>query len=157
MYNSSILVNSLDVSQLSISLCKNLNEVLSTTQYLDSIVYYQTWGKIPFAPKFAILMEREFWGATGVAISTNLATTEKLIKCPGPKKKFFYVWNLEWLNMQNPDYDKLSNLYNNDEIELIARSPYHAAVLESIWKKPAFIMEDFEPEILKKIIYESQI
>lgn len=157
MYSSSILVNSLDVSQLSISLCKNLNEVLTKTPYLDTIVYYQTWGKLPFAPQFAMLMEREFWGAQGVAISTDIKTTEKLIKCPGPTKKFFYVWNLEWLNMQNIDYDRMNNVYNNDGIELIARSIYHAALLEMVWKKPAFIMEDFEPETLKKILYDSQI
>lgn len=156
MIKSSILVRNLDIAQLSVSLIKSVNRLLAENPYMDTIVYYQHWGRLPIPPRFGMLMEREVWGSSGACIATDLKTAEKLGRCPGDLKKFFYVWNLEWLQYGG-DYTTINNIYQNPEIELVARSEYHAEIIEKVWKKPAYIMNDFDPEVLKKILYDSQL
>jgi hypothetical protein len=88
----------------------------------------------------------------GVAIATDLTTAQRLIRVTGPKKKYFYIWNLEWVNMPNINYDIMSSIYNHKDIELIARSESHSKLIEKMWRKPKFIMDDFDVDTLRKIL-----
>ncbi len=155
MIKSGIMVRNLDMSQFGVFLMDNVNSLLDEYgDNLDILVFYEGWGKLPMSPRFCSLMEREVWGLDGVVMSTDIKTTQRLIQCPGPTKKFFYVWNLEWLGLQQNgvDYSWLHDIYCNPAIELVARSNNHARLLEKIWKKPAFIMEDFDKTVLKEIL-----
>jgi len=150
MRSAGIMVSQLDIAQPAFHLTNTINSIIEDGTDLDIIVYYQNWAKFPSNPRFALLMEREVWGSRCPVIATNVKLAEMLLKCPGPTKKFFYVWDFEWLRYG--DYERMSQLYTNPNIELIARSEHHADVLEKVWKKPAFVMDDWNKEKLLEIL-----
>ena len=152
MIKACIMLKKLDISQMGFYLCRSVNQILADTYNIDISIYYQNWGKPPIPPRFTMLMEREVFGLQGTVISTDIRTTQHLIRCPGPTKKFFYVWNLEWLAAQTINYMSLYDIYCNDKIELIARSKSHFDLLSKIWKEPKYIMEDFDKNTLLEII-----
>ena len=112
MNRSAIIVKNLQASQFSVALSNGANKVLSETSDLDIIIYYESWAKLIINPKFGMLMDREMLGATGICVATDLKTAYKLIKTPGPDKKYFYVWNLEWIGMQKAPFNFLHNIYS---------------------------------------------
>lgn len=150
MLKSGIMVNKLSISQLGYCLIESVNKAVGNG--LDIIVFYEDWDTTPAIPRFCTLMEREIWGLDGVAIATDLKTARRLLKCTGPTKKYLYVWNLEWLQQQNLPFESAYAVYMDPNLELIAKSEYHAKLLEKVWKKPAFIMEDFNPKVLRQIL-----
>lgn len=147
-----IMVEQLDFSQLGISLTESLNRLLATNADIDAIVFYENWAVAPLAPNFSCMMEREVWGLKGTLMSTNLKTAERMLKCPGPNRRLFYVWDLEWLRLPFTQFEKLSSIYCNPNLELVACSPGHADLLTKLWKKPVAVMDNFNPDILKGLI-----
>ena len=117
-----VITYSLDVSQQGLIITHNLNQITSKYYDISPIVFY-----------------REYYPV----IAKSLETAQRLLSSPAPIKKFFYVNNLEWLYSRNNNYDELSEIYANDNIELIARSEYHFDLLQKSWKKPVAIIEDF--------------
>jgi len=147
-----ILVNKIDFSQFGLALTRAVNKISIENADIDIIAFYQTWGRYPLAPRFTSMMEREAWGFDGTLISTNINTTMKNIKCPGPQKKLFYVWDLEWLYLQEPVFAQLAKIYCHPKIELIARSNTHYKALKDAWKEPICIMDNFDNETLKSLV-----
>ena len=155
IYKFGIMVNSLDMSQKGFYIVKHLNAIVDNDYHFSPIVFYKEYAKSIDVNRFCTLLEKEVWGYTGVVIATDLETAETLINCPCPVKKFFYVWNLEWMHGMYP-YKHLQDLYQSD-LGLIARNNDHAAILTSCWKKPSYIMDNFDPEILTQIVQDSSI
>ena len=145
------MVDSLGMSQMSYSLTLEINKMGSLNRYVDTIVFYNKYDRIINPPHFAMLQEQQAWGFDGPVISTDLATTKRLINCPRPKKKYFYIWTLEWLYGQN-QYDLLSYIYLHPEIELVARNKHHHRIIEKCWKKPVTIIEEFNHEEIIKMV-----
>ena len=105
-------------------------------------------------PSFPVMQSVEAWGQQGVMISTDLSTTCKLIKFPSASKKFFYVWDLEFLRGFAPiNYDLIKKVYLNKDIDLIARCEHHAKVIENNFnRKVTKIVQDFNiAEILEVV------
>jgi len=68
--------------------------------------------------------------------------------------KYFYVWNLEWTLADIP-WQLLCGSYQDDDIELIARSSYHAEIIAQLWKNPYAIIEDFDYESINTLAKKS--
>jgi hypothetical protein len=152
MIKAGIMVREAGVSQLGLYLISSVNQLISDKPDLDVLVFYQNWASFPVLPRFGLLLEREVVGLEGTVMSTDLSTTQRLLKSPGPKRRLFYVWNLEWLEMQQMNYAPLHDVYTNPALELIARSEHHAHLIEKLWKKPSYIMEDFDPKVLAEVL-----
>lgn len=146
-----IMIEQLDFSQLGIKLTENVNQLLESDPSMDVIAFYENWAIAPLAPHFSLMMEREVWGFKGTLMSTTLKTTERMIRCPGPSKKIFYVWDLEWLRLPFAQFEKLSEIYCHPSIELVARTSGHADLLTKVWKKPIAVMDNFDTETLKRL------
>jgi hypothetical protein len=153
MNKSGILVRSLQASQFCVSLSSSVNKIISEVSDLDVIVFYEAWAQLIVPPKFGMLMDREMLGLDGVCIATDLKSAHKLLRSAGPKKKYFYVWNLEWIGNPSIRFKDMHDIYCNDQISLIARSQYHYDILAKTWKKPVAIMNNFSPDILKDVLY----
>ena len=83
----------------------------------------------------------EAWSFDGVLISTNLETTKMMMACIKSTKKFFYVWDLEWIRRKK---NYMYNLQAYQNIELITRSFEYARLLENYCnKKVKAIVPDF--------------
>ena len=61
------------------------------------------------------------------------------------------MWNFDWMLLDDLRFKQLTIPFLNDEIELIARSESHAKVLEKLFKKPKYVMEDWDWEVLQRI------
>lgn len=146
-----IIIDQLDSSQKSLELIQSLNQLNLLDDYIDVCVFYKEFGISPIYEKFAVMHEEKLWGFNGIAISTSISTTISLIHAKIPKKKLFYVWDLEWMHNQY-DFKSICNIYNNPSISLIARNEYHKEAITKAWKEPKYILESFNYEQLAKII-----
>jgi hypothetical protein len=92
----------------------------------------------------------EAWGFDGVLLATTLSTAEKILRCPSAKKRFFYVWDLEWLRPSRKEYRAFQAIYGDPRMELIARCPDHAAAIEAAWnRRPVVVADNFGPEVVR--------
>lgn len=155
LYKFGIMVNALDMSQQGYFIVKQLNDIVDANYRFSPIVFYKEYAKSIDVNRFCTLLEKEVWGFTGVVLATDLETADTLIHCPCPTKKFFYVWDLEWLYGMHP-YKQLQDIYQSD-LELIARNQDHADILTKEWKKPQYIMDNFEPAALTQIVKEHSV
>lgn len=141
-----ILINSFDISQLSISILHNLNKIQNVTPY----VFYNELPQYHLKDQsFTTLASREAYGFQGHLIATCLHTAKQALECFAPVKKYLYVWDFEWLNKQY-NYDELQKIYLNDDFTLIARSSYHKEIIDNCWKQ-SIIIEDFNHEQLTRL------
>jgi hypothetical protein len=98
----------------------------------------------------------ELWGFHYPVVATSLNTAGDLIKNPSPTKKFFYVYDLEWIVFEQKDFLKLAEIYRHPELEIICRSESHRQIFENCWnRKVNYIINNFDIEKLLKVIYGS--
>lgn len=136
------IVNNLGPSQLAYYLVKNLNDMVANRPELDAVIFYENVAKPCLQPRFAAMQALEAWGYNGVVTATTLSSAERLLSCPSPARKFFYVWDLEWTRGQG-EFRYFQRIYGNPKLELIARSAQHASVISSVWNRPvAGIVDD---------------
>ena len=150
LYKFGVMVEALDMSQKCFHLVKQLNNIVDEDCQFSPIVFYSEYAKHVDVNRFGMLLDQKVWAYDGVVIATSLKSAEILLNCPCPKRKFLYVWNLDWLYNQYV-YQYLQHIYQG-ELELIARNTHHAKVITTCWKRPAYIMDNFDSTILKQII-----
>ena len=148
-----LLTYALDPSQQGVSFTLGLNRIVETyNSRIDPIVFYKEYYQQIITPLFCMMQEVEMWNFPHTVISTTLENTTKLLSCPIPTKKLFYILNLEWLYEKNQNYELLRNIYNNKSIELIVKSQDHFNIVKSCWKKPIGIVEDIHFEKIVQFI-----
>ena len=142
MKNFSVLVNNLGSSQLSFFIIKEINALPALRPEIDGIVFYENLSSACLPVNFATMNMSECWCHSGPIVATSFSTAKTLSEFPS-EKKMFYVWDLEWMRLDNFTHKELSEIYNNDSIELISRSSRHNSLIQKCWKAPSFIMDDF--------------
>ncbi len=152
MKSLGVLIRSPGLGQPEISIVDSLNKMVTTYADVEPILFFRDYGPQPIRMNFALMHNLEAWSFDGNLISNDLETTKIMLACIRAPKKFFYVWDLEWVYKDNFSFREMSVIYNNDEVELIARSPSHAKIIENCWKKPTAIIEDFNYEQIKELV-----
>lgn len=143
MIKLGIMLDNIGPNQLAHYFINTGNGVLEkNSQKLDLVAFTQESIYPCAIPNFSIMNMSECYDYRGHLIATNLSTATKMLKCPGTRKKFFYVWDLEWARPQNKNFAALKDIYNNPRIELISRSVNHDKIIELCWRKPIGIVED---------------
>ena len=148
---AAIMVDALGTSQQSFRIITEINKTTKIDRYIDIVLFYHRYDRPPISPHFCMMQQQEAWGFDGPIMATSLMSAEILLKCPCPKSKFFYVWDLEWIHNPFLTYKYFRSIYQDEKIKLIARSESHANIIENLWKKPVAILEDFNHEQLIKI------
>lgn len=139
-----ICIANLGVSQLSYLTLKNAPKLENT----DTIIFFEDVERPCVRPLNSIMAISELWcHVCDWAIATDLSTATKLSTIPGPKRKFFYVWDLEFIqNHQGQplkNFTELVKIYNDPAYELVARSEDHANLIEKVMgRKVKFLMKD---------------
>ena len=149
-----IVVDALGVSQLAVQLTQELNKIDEMDEYHDVILFYHEYDRIVIPPLFGMMQEQELWGFDAPVLATSLETADRILRCPGPTKRLFYVWELEWIIAKH-DIDYTSQIYCNPRIELIARSQEHYNTIKSCWREPAHIIEDFNHEEIITVLKDA--
>lgn len=152
MYKFGFLIDAIGPSQHSVYLTQQVNALVDKRPDFAPCVFYRGFDKIIVKPLFALLNCYETWSFDGIAIATDIYSAKLLLKCPGPAKRFFYVWNMEWAFNTNTNHTELEEVYLNDKLPLITRSRYHYEILERIWQPPVEILEEFNHEQLASFI-----
>lgn len=143
MIKIGIMLDNIGPNQLAHYMINSGNAVLENySQKLDLVAFTQQTVHPCALPNFATMNMSEAYDYKGHLVATDLSTVTKLLKCPGTRKKFFYVWDLEWTRPQNKNFAVLKEIYNNPSIELISRSENHDKIIELCWRKPIGIVED---------------
>lgn len=141
-----VCLANLGVSQISYLALKNAPKQQET----DVILFFEDIQQPCIRPLNAAMCISELWCyECDLAIATDLSTAVKLMNIPGPKKKLFYVWDLEFV--QNHQGQPLKNflelvkIYCSPEFELVARTEEYAQIIEKTFgRKVAFIMNDMD-------------
>lgn len=143
-----ILIDKAGYSQKFKHIAEELNKLDSS---INAVVFYNESAPIPLQTKFTMMHSLHALNFDGVLMSTDIYTSSIMLNSLRPSKRFFYVWDLEY--MYRPfSFGELQSVYNNKKIELIARNEYRARLLARTWKAPHSIMEEFNYERLQKLL-----
>jgi|LULF01.1.fsa_nt_gb hypothetical protein len=146
------VVPDLIASQLSYYLIMNLNEQCATSKN-DYVVFFENVSSKVIDPHFAIMNTAELWTFDGTLISTTVSTTLTSINSMSPAKKYFYVWDLEWLREMGKNFEYNIKAFISDEVELIARSEDHSAAIKNYCNRDVIgIVDDFNINQFIRII-----
>ncbi len=144
-----VALDSLGPTQLNYFLIANTNRLMAERCDVDLIAFYMTLARPCLPMNFASMQLVEAYGFDGTIIATSLLTADKILKFPGPKRKLFYVWDLEWLRINDKSYSTLRSIYANQKLAIIARSQEHKRVLEECWNiNVAHVVDDFNIEAI---------
>jgi len=93
---------------------------------------------------FPVLQPLRAYHFEGILVSSDLSTTEMLIKLVRPQKKFFYIRSFEWTYLDQCNYSYLRYIYQNDNLELIAANEKIYKTIKDLFKEPSMIIKDWK-------------
>jgi len=151
MKNIGFLTESIDRSQKGTLISYELSSLINKRQDLNILLFFQLIRVPAQKISFGMMQNIQAWGFRGNFIAVDLpsALTILPLNCSG--KNLYYPQDLDWL--QYPNLAKFySNIYDNDKIDLIARSKSHYDAITKVWKKPVALIEDFNHEQFTEVI-----
>lgn len=130
------LVDNLGPSQFNYYLINSINRYNGRE---DIVLFYNELASPMITPNCARMQLHEAWDFPGTLICNAFHLSQKALRFPAPIKKYFYVWDFEWLRTPFLSYPfgLLNGVYGNSELSLIARTNTHAIELERLWGHPA--------------------
>jgi hypothetical protein len=146
MVKLGIAVKDLGPSQLNFNMIRAANSLVMSRPDIDIIGFYENIQRHCLAMNFAVMQIAEAFAFDGTVVATTFSTAEKLLRFPSPKKRLFYVWDLEWLRSPRTPYRTWQAVYGNPELTLLARSQDHAKAIGQAWNREVGILEDFDLE-----------
>ena len=140
-------------NQLSYYAIRNFNYATNNNNDNDFVVFFENASPSVIQPAFAFMNSSEIWNFDGVLISTTAANTLLSINAIAPKKKFFYVWDLEWARPSGKEFNSMIKAYSNKEVGLIARSDDHAKAIKNYCNRDVCgIVPNFNMDQLMEIV-----
>ena len=97
-----------------------------------------------------VLQRANMFKFNGILITDNLARSQDFVHSTYAKKRFLYLYHLEWPYIEQLSFTHIKSILLNDDIGLIARSVTHAKLITQLFKKPEYIM----PELNYKTLIE---
>jgi hypothetical protein len=139
-----IMIDSFGLSQLAFTASLSTHRYILEHGSWDVTLFIKDLAPQCVPTNFAIMQLYDGFGYKGALVATNLDLASKLLTFPGPRKKIFYVWDLEWFTRQM-GYSAMKNIYLNDKLSIICRSQEHANVFEKVWhRKPDAVVPNLE-------------
>ena len=152
--NFNVLVPDSGASQLSYFAIRNINKLCELNSQIDVILYYENYHKSCLPANFCTMQISDCWFQGGPTIATSFLTANKLknFTCD---KKFFYVWDLEWIRNQFGvnRYEEYRDTYCDKSMSIIARSEPHKKAIENTFNRSVdYIVPDFEISKILEIL-----
>ena len=98
-----------------------------------------------------ILQRVNSFNFNGIIITDDLMRSQDLVHNTYSKKRFLYLYHLDWPYINNLQFIHIKRILLNDNIELIVRSESHSKLIENLFKKPKYIMEEWDYKTLIEI------
>jgi hypothetical protein len=139
-----ILLNDFGANQKTLAIIRKLN--LLHLNGKNVVLYLAEQSPHVINCSFPIFFQKEAWMSRCIMIANDIDTANKLLEMPGPYRKMLYIWDLQWLFINDQIFDSLKKIYSNNEIELISPSKHYYDVLLSVWSKPSHLCPNFSIE-----------
>jgi hypothetical protein len=144
-----IIVDDIESTPFMHTLFRELNKLSETH---DCYLFANQVKTLPAHNKFCILQQIEALQHQGKLISTSLINTQILANCLTCEKKYYYVYDLDWMKMQNFNSRQLTTIFLNKDINLLSRSESHYKVLSKNFKAPAGIVHNWNHKQIAEYI-----
>lgn len=132
-------------------LIHNLNQLAKTTTssclFCDEIA--NSWQSS--AIETTLLHRAHAFTFDGILITDELLRCQDFHNIPIAKKRFLYLYHLNWPQIPSLQFKHIKRMLLNDNIGLIARSDSHAKLIEKLFKKPDYIMPEWNYNTLLEI------
>lgn len=148
-----ILLPNLGLSQVVYTFINAANKYLEEIEsFAGSVIaFYDELVPPCVQPAFACMQAYEMFNFGGIGIATNLNTAVQLINSPSPKKKIFYIWDLEWLSLGVFQYQEVADVYQNPQLQLVCRSESHLKAVKNAWNVAPLLVKDFDFKAYEQI------
>ena len=107
--------------------------------------------ELTFSINTNVFKRAHMFNFNGIVITDDLMRSQDLLYAPYAKKRFLYLYHLDWQYIQDIKFAYINRVLLNDSIELIARSNSHASLIERLFKKPKYIMPEWDYKVLVEI------
>jgi hypothetical protein len=132
-------------------LINNLNQLAQTTTssclFCDEIA--NSWQSSTM--QTTLLHRAHAFSFDGILITDELLRCQDFHNIPIAKKRFLYLYHLSWPQIPSLQFKHIKHMLLNKNIGLIARSTSHAKLIERLFKKPDYIMPEWNYKTLIEI------
>ena len=129
---------------------ENLNQ-LSDNNVNSYLFCNSIANSFPLEINTTVLQKAQVLDFNGIVLTDDLMVAQELIHLPYAIKRYIYFYDLDWKYINNFSFSHISNLLFHDNIDIIVRSKSHYNLVESLFKKPSYIMEEWDYKTLKEI------
>ena len=151
MLNVCATVNDLGPSQKSFYLIKEFNRAGTETD-LSTTVFYNRAAIPVTRPIFSCSSISFFASYQGHAISTTIDEANTLLQTSNSAVKYLYLWDIDWLN-HPVNYGAATKILCDPRLKIIARSDYHATIIENFCnKKPVGKVDNWNLQQIIEVI-----
>lgn len=133
-----IILEHYGLSELAIRTIKQVNEL---PYNIDVVGFYEIMQKPCMIPRFALMQISESFSFDGTLIATNFKSAKQLVTCPGPKKKIYYVWDLE-LYDKVFDFNEAARIFRSG-MRIICRNSIHKGLLDNNFNIDCEVIDNF--------------
>tara|TARA_R100001143_G_C3359231_1_gene134481 strand:+ start:2853 stop:3302 length:450 start_codon:yes stop_codon:yes gene_type:complete len=101
--------------------------------------------------KTSVLQRAHAFNFNGTIITHDLSMVQELKNMVYANKRYIYLYDFDWMRIQDLHFSHLSSTLMDDQIEIIARSDSHAKMISDLFKKPAHVMKYWDVQALKEL------
>lgn len=144
-----IVVDKIDGSIGNHVMVRELNKLADK---VPCFVFTNDVGRLNVKNKFTILQQVEALSHPGTLISTSLITSQVVLNSLTPKKKYLYLQNYEWRNLDRFNALQLHRVFLNDEMDIIVKSDTQKKVFSKLFREPSKVIYNWRADDLIKVI-----
>lgn len=152
MFSFGVLINGLGYDQLSLNLVNTFNRLVEDKPDVCPVIFFEEYYRPLHTPLFSQMPIEEAWDFPYPIVATNADLAAQLLSFPC-FKKWFYVWNLEWIYDKNIEFSRYNNIYNNSDLQLIGRNNEYAKIMTKLWKEPNTVLTEDRLSELPDILF----
>lgn len=144
-----IILNNYGQNQIAYDTLISTNDFLKKTYKTDLTLFYETPAPLRQLPMTGMMNLYEAWGYDGDLVATTIPSAFKILGMHGSNRKFFYVYNPEWIH--NPSLFEAYYRVIKSDIQIITRTKEHATLMQNNFNKQSiFTLEQMNVEDLWK-------
>jgi len=145
-----VIVHNFNISQRDYTINLELNKLTKKYYDLCPVLFFGEYAKLAYKPSFGRLPLKEVCCYKHPVIATDIKSALLLKECICPPRKILYVWDLEWLYRTDYSFDIYSKIYHS--FEIIVRSESHYNLFTKVWRKPNYLIEDFNHDKIRNVV-----
>lgn len=141
-YRLGFLVSTMD-SEVGTTLTTSINRFYDTRYDADLLMFYQELTYVDKVPMFACFNSTESYDFSGDIMATDLVGAANLLRCPGPRKRYFYVGDAEWsCHRTSMTYLDFVSVYRNPLLQILTPTVEMAGLVQTTWNRGVHAVVD---------------